>query len=70
MLRDEIPIGEIVRIEFELPMGAVELLAMVRHRTAFRYGLQFLEAGSAQSLIGRICRQLAVDRDLRAFKSI
>lgn len=70
LLRQEIPIGEVVRLEFALPMGDVELLALVRHRTAFRYGMQFLEAGSAQSMIGRICRQLAVDRDLGAFKSI
>jgi hypothetical protein len=70
MLREEVAIGEIVRLEFSLPMGDVELLAMVRHRTAFRYGLQFLEAGSAQSMIGRTCRQLSVSHDLRASKSV
>ena len=70
MLLEEVPIGEIVRLEFALPMGDVELLALVRHRSAFRYGMQFLEAGSAQSMIGRTCRQLSIAHDLRDSKSV
>jgi hypothetical protein len=62
MLRLEIPVGEMVRLEFTLPFGDVELLAMVRHRTAFRYGFQFVDAGSAQDVIRRTCRQLALDQ--------
>ena len=70
MLREEVPVGEVVRIEFTLPMGDVEVLAMVRQRSAFRYGMQFLEAGSAQSMIGRTCGGLSVDQDLRSPKSV
>lgn len=59
MLREEVPLGEVVRLELALPVGEVEVLAMVRHRTAFRYGFQFVEASSAEDVIGRTCRQLA-----------
>ncbi|PYX43508.1 MAG: hypothetical protein DMG79_22270 [Acidobacteria bacterium] len=53
MLRVEVPIGEVVRLEFTLPFGEVEVLAMVRQKSAFRYGFQFVEASSAQDVIGR-----------------
>ena len=64
MLRIEIPVGEIVRLEFTLPFGDVDVLAMVRQRSAFRYGFQFVDTTSAQDIIGRTCRQLAVEQSL------
>ncbi len=51
MLRIEVPVGEVVRLELTLPMGEVEALAMVRQRNAFRYGFQFVEATSSQDII-------------------
>ena len=68
MLRAEVPIGEVVRLELTLPLGGVELHALVRQRNAFRYGLQFVESSTAQEVIGRTCRQLAMDESLRAAK--
>jgi len=62
MLRVEVPMGEVVRLEFSLPTGDVEVHALVRQRSAFRYGFQFVEASSAQDVIGRACRQLAVEQ--------
>jgi hypothetical protein len=62
MLLVEVPVGEVVRLELTLPMGDVEALAMVRQRNAFRYGFQFVEASSSQDIIGRTCRQLAVEQ--------
>ena len=62
MLREEVPLGGMVRLEFTLPLGAVEVLAMVRHRSAFRYGFQFVEASSANDIIGRTCRELAMEQ--------
>jgi len=62
ILKAEVPIGEVVRLEFDLPLGRVELPAMVRQRSAFRYGFQFLEASTAQETIGRTCRQLAMQQ--------
>jgi hypothetical protein len=62
MLLVDVPIGEIVRLEFTLSSGEVETHALVRQRNAFRYGFQFIEDASAQSTIGRMCRQLAVEQ--------
>jgi c-di-GMP-binding flagellar brake protein YcgR len=64
ILKAEVPIGEVVRLEFDLPLGSVEVAAMVRQRSAFRYGFQFLEASTAQETIGRTCRQLAMKQAL------
>lgn len=64
MLRVEVPVGEVVRLEFALPGGEVEIHALVRQRNAFRYGFQFLESKSAQDLISRACKELAMDQAL------
>ncbi len=64
ILRLEVPMGEVVRLEFAPLLGDVEILAVVRQRNAFRYGFQFVETSSAQDVIGRTCRQLSVERSL------
>ena len=64
MLRDEVSLGEVVRLEFTLPLGAVEVLATARQRNAFRFGFQFLEDAKAQGLIRRTCRELAIEEAL------
>ncbi len=64
MLRVDVPLGEVLRLEFTLPCGDVEVLALVRQQRAFRYGFQFVEASSALDVIGRTCRQLAVEQSL------
>lgn len=65
MLMVEVPIGEVVRLEFSLPLGDVEAHALVRQRSAFRYGFQFVDCSSAQDIIGRTCRQLAVEQAVK-----
>jgi c-di-GMP-binding flagellar brake protein YcgR len=56
MLKIEIPLDQVVRLEFELPTGVVSIRALVRQRDAFRYGFQFVEPDSyAQELIIRFC---------------
>jgi hypothetical protein len=64
MLPVEVPVGEIVRLEFSLADGEVDIHALVRQRNAFRYGFQFLESEQAQEIIGRTCRQLAMEQAL------
>jgi hypothetical protein len=64
MLRDEVPIGEVVRLEFTVPTGDVIIHARTRHRNAFRYGFQFLEAISQLEIIQRACRQLAAAQSM------
>lgn len=62
LLRVEVPLGEVVRLEFSVPTGDVEVHALVRQRSAFRYGFQFVESSSAQDLIRRTCRELAIEQ--------
>jgi PilZ domain len=60
MLQVEVPIGEVVRLEFNLDFGPVEVHATVRQRCAFRYGFQFVELGDAQDTVRRCCNHLAM----------
>ena len=62
ILRVEIPLGEVVRLEFTIPTGEVQIHALVCQGNAFRYGFQFLEAISQLEIIQRACRQLAVEQ--------
>ena len=71
MLREEVPIGELVRLEFTVPAGEIEVHDMVRQRNAFRYGFQFVEDNLAAELIRRTCRELALDQaGARAFNPL
>ena len=40
MLRIEVPLGEVVELDFALPCGPVTVQAIGRQRNAFRYGLE------------------------------
>lgn len=66
MLRVEVPVGEVVRLELTLPSGEIEVHALVRQRNAFRYGFQFVDPGAAAEVIGRTCKQLAMEQSLRS----
>jgi hypothetical protein len=60
ILKIEIPLDQVVRLEFKLSLGLVSVRALVRQRNAFRYGFQFVEPDSdAQELISRFCRALS-----------
>jgi PilZ domain len=66
MLLVEVPLGEVVRLEFSLPLGDVEVHALVRQRNAFRYGFQFVDTAAVSEIIGPTCRQLSVEQSLRS----
>lgn len=66
LLRIEVPVGQLVELEFTLPPGPVKIFATVRQRNAFRYGFEFLGLGSEREVILSTCRQLAVEQSLRA----
>jgi hypothetical protein len=65
LLKIEIPMGEIVQLEFTLPFGPAAVQATVRQRNAFRYGFQFVESQSQHEAIQRTCRSLAIEQSLR-----
>jgi hypothetical protein len=58
MLKLEIPLNEVVQLDFNLPEGSVEIEALVLQRSAFRYGFQFVEQGPPHDLIAQACRRL------------
>jgi len=59
ILRMEVPLGELVELEFTLPFGLVTIYAAARQRSAFRYGFQFLELDAMKEIIQSTCHQLA-----------
>lgn len=69
MLKVEVPLGELVRLEFSLSDTPIEVHALVRQRNAFRYGFQFVDMGPARDAIVRTCRQLEMEESLRAARS-
>jgi len=68
IMRIEVPLGEVVELDFTLPFGRVTTYAAVRQRSAFRYGFQFLELNDLEA-VRCTCRQLAVERDLTSQNS-
>ena len=67
ILKLEVPVGEMVELEFTLPFGVVITYAMVRQRNAFRYGFQFVESAGVDKTIRDTCRHLEVEQGLRNF---
>lgn len=65
MLPEEIALGEVVRLEFSLRTGDVDIYALVQQRNAFRYGFKFVEPCSSGDAIGLTCRQLAVEQAVK-----
>lgn len=64
MLRIEVPLNELVELEFTLPFGEVKIYALVRQRNAFRYGFQFVEATGVNQVIHATCKHLGMERSL------
>ena len=64
ILTIEVPVGELVELDFTLPFGPVTIYAVARQRAAFRYGFQFVESHAVHDAILATCRHLAVERSL------
>jgi hypothetical protein len=62
MLRLEVPLGEVVELQFAPPSGSVTILATVRQRNAFRYGFEFVGSDSECEVIRRTCRDLGIEQ--------
>jgi len=58
----EVEVGDLVQLEFVLPTGPVAIRALVRHKTAFRYGFQFVEP-DPQGTIKETCLRLAMEQN-------
>ena len=64
LLKLEVPVGEFVELEFTLPFGPVTVYAIVRQRSAFRYGFQFLESSPVHEIIDATCKSLKLEQSL------
>ena len=62
IMKIEVPLSELVQLDFRLAEGPVEIQALVRQRNAFRYGFQFVEQGPPRDLIRLACHRLARDQ--------
>jgi hypothetical protein len=64
MLPLEIPLNELVELDFTLSYGRVTIYALVRQRSAFRYGFQFTESNFIENIIRPACRVLAMQQSI------
>jgi hypothetical protein len=64
MIRIEVPMSELVKLDFALPLGKVKIYAIGRERNAFRYGFEFAESNSSLELIRQTCCQFALAQSL------
>jgi PilZ domain len=62
MVRLELPVGELVELDFTLPFGRVTIYAVVRQRSAFRYGFRFAESNFIENVVRPTCRVLAMQQ--------
>lgn len=51
----ELPVGEVVQLNFKLRIRRVAVFATVRNRNASRHGFQFVDPNPAQHLIRENC---------------
>ena len=56
--------GELVKLDFMLPLGRVSIYAIGRQRSAFRYGFQFVESNAMHEVIQTTCHYLADAKSL------
>jgi hypothetical protein len=63
VLGDDVPVGEVVKLNVPLPSGPVTISATVRQRSSFfRYGFEFVESNLVREIPQSACRQLAVQQ--------
>jgi hypothetical protein len=62
ILTMEVPLGELVEVDFTLPFGRVSMYAVACSRSAFRYGFQFAESNYVADIIRPTCRVLAMQQ--------
>lgn len=62
LLRDELKVGELVELDFTVPLGRVKIYAVVANRSAFRYGFRFAESKFVEEIIRPTCRVLGLEQ--------
>jgi len=54
----ELPIGEVVSLEIDLPLGRLSVGAVVRNKNIFRHGFEFVEPDIGRELIKKVRDQI------------
>jgi hypothetical protein len=63
VLGDDVPVGEVVKLNFALPSGPVSFPATVRQKSSFfRYGFEFIQSRPVRETLQPVCHQLAVQQ--------
>jgi hypothetical protein len=63
VLDEDVPVGEVVKLNIPLASGPMTICATVRHRGSFfRYGFEFTESNSVREILESACRQLAIQQ--------
>lgn|SRR5579862_3315531 len=62
LLREELTVGELVELDFTVPLGRVKIYAIVANRSAFRYGFRFAESRFVEEIIRPTCRVLGLEQ--------
>lgn len=57
LLKIEVPLGEVVKLEIVHPAGRADVFAVIRNRNAFRYGFEFMD--TSDKIVTRICEYLS-----------
>ena len=55
----EMSIGQQIELDFKLPSGPVNVYAIVKNKSAFRYGLEFVLTDKERTIIKRGCTDLS-----------
>lgn len=64
LLKIEVPLGEVVKLEIVHPTGRADVFAVIRNRSAFRYGFEFMDTGDQR--VTRICEELSTKQSEQA----
>jgi hypothetical protein len=56
----ELIVGQFVELGFQLPSGLMDVPAVVKNKSAFRYGFELVLAREEQEALKRACREIAM----------
>jgi hypothetical protein len=63
VLGEDVPVGEVVKLNIPLPSGPVTISATVCQRSSlFRYGFEFIESNSFREILQSTCHELAIQQ--------
>jgi c-di-GMP-binding flagellar brake protein YcgR len=63
VLEEDLPVGEVVKLNIPLPSGPVAISATVCQRSSFfRYGFEFIKSDAVREILQSTCCELSVQQ--------